>query len=252
MNKDKVVLTVLDCGMMLRKKGLAKKIIKWLYFSVPVSRAKFITAISEETKKEIIEITRCDPDKIKVIPVAVSPIYQPYPKEFNTIKPSILHIGTGSNKNIFRLIEALNGIDCHLTIIGKLSPEHLEALKLNNIDYSNEYNIPNERLLEKYIECDILSFVSTFEGFGMPIIEANSVERVVITSNISSMPEVAGKSACLVDPYNVEEIRKAFLKVIRDPEYREHLVQKGRINKLRFNPDTIAEMYYDIYSKVAV
>lgn len=252
MNKNKVVLTILDCGMMLRKKGIAKELVKWLYFSIPVSRAKFITAISEETKTEIIRITNCEPDKIKVIPVAISPIYKPYPKEFNAVNPVIMHIGTGSNKNIFRLIEALNGIKCHLTIVGKISPQHLAALKLNNIDYSNDYNISNERLLEKYIECDILTYISTSEGFGMPIIEANAVERVVITSNVSSMPEVAGKSACLVDPYNVEEIRNAVLKVIGNPEYREELIREGRINKLRFNADTIAGMYYDLYNEIAV
>ena len=250
MNKRRVLLTILDCGMMPRKKGLAKKIVNWLYLSAPVKKANIVTAISEVTKQEIIHYTKCNPDKIRVIPVAVNPNFQPAPKTFNKEKPVVLHIGTGFNKNLMRLIEALKGIDCHLTIVGKLNEEYLEMLKVNDVEYSNEYNISNDRLLEKYLECDIMVFVSTFEGFGMPIVEANAVERVVVTSNISSMPEVAGKAACLVDPYNVAAIRSGILKVINDDTFREGLIHNGRVNKLRFEPGKIAEMYYDLYKEM--
>jgi glycosyltransferase involved in cell wall biosynthesis len=250
MRRKRVVLTVLDCGMMFRKTGLSQLIVKWLYLSAPVSRAKVITAISEGTKQEIIKYTGVNPQNIHVIPVAISDIYQPAPKPFNKEKPIILHIGTGYNKNLLRLISALNGISCHLTIVGKLSDEYLLALKENLIDYSNEYNISNERLFEKYVECDILAFISTFEGFGMPIVEANAVERTVITSNISSMPEVASNSACLVDPYSIEAIRAGFGKIINDNLFREELINNGRLNKLRFDADKIANMYYKIYEEI--
>ncbi len=251
MNRKTVVLTILDCGMMVRKTGISQKIVQWLYLSAPVSKARIVTAISEETKKEIIAFTGCSFDKIKVIPVAVSPLYTPYPKEFNHDKPVILQIGTGYNKNILRLILSLKGISCHLTIVGQLSQEYLDALTSNNIDFSNEYNISNNRLLEKYKECDLLSFISTLEGFGMPIVEANCIERPVITSNISSMPEVAGNAACLVDPYNINDIRQGIIKIIEDKDYRDELLKNGRQNKLRFDGDRIAEMYYELYLKVA-
>jgi glycosyltransferase involved in cell wall biosynthesis len=244
------VLTILDCGMMHRKTGLENKIIKWLYIKLPVWKATIVTSISEETKREIVMYSNCNPQKVIVIPVAVNPQFQPFPKVFNESKPIILHIGTGYNKNLSRLISALRGIDCHLTIVGKLNDEHLDLMRANNIEYSNEYNITNERILEKYIECDILSFVSTFEGFGMPIVEANCVERVVITSNVSSMPEVANNAACLVNPLDVSDIRKGFLNIISNKEYRETLINNGRINKLRFEPTTIASMYYKLYQKV--
>lgn len=250
MRRNNVVLTVLDCGMMPRKKGLSKKIVKWLYLSAPIKRARFVTAISEVTKNEIIGYTGCDPDKIHVIPVAVDPIYIPVPQIFNQENPILLHIGTGFNKNLLRLIEAIKGLKCHLTIVGKLSQEQTDALKTNQIDYSNEYNISNQRLKEKYEECDIMTFVSTFEGFGMPIIEANAVERVVVTSNISSMPEVAADAACLVDPLDVSAIRSGIEKVINDISYREKLIANGRINKLRFDPDAIANCYYNLYQSV--
>jgi len=250
MRKKHVVLTILDCGMMRRKTGLAKKIVNWLYLTGPVSKAQVVTAISEETKSEIVGYTNCDPNKIKVVPVAVDPKYLPIPKTFNKTKPTILHIGTGYNKNLPRLIEAIRGLNCTLVIVGKLSDEYLKLLVDNTIDYRNEYNIPGERLMEVYNECDILSFVSTFEGFGMPIVEANAVERVVVTSNLSSMPEVAGNAACLVDPLDVSAIRAGILKVIEDDVYREQLIENGRVNKLRFEPQKIAEMYLDIYRAV--
>lgn len=250
MNKPRVVLTILDCGMMPRKRGLARKIVKWLYLSGPVKKANIVTAISEVTKQEIIHYTKCNPDKIRVIPVAVDPIYQPAPKAFNKERPVVLHIGTGFNKNLSRLIEALKGIECHLTIVGKLNEEYLEMLRINEIEYSNEYNVSGDRLLEKYLECDIMAFVSIFEGFGMPIVEANSVERVVVTSNISSMPEVAGDAACLVDPYSVAAIRSGILKVINDDAFREDLIHRGKVNKLRFEPGKIAEMYYELYKEM--
>jgi glycosyltransferase involved in cell wall biosynthesis len=249
MKKENVILTVLDCGVMPRKKGLARKIVKWLYLTAPVNRSKYVTAISEVTKQEIIGYTNCNPDKIHVIPVAIDPLYIPFPKAFNKNKPCILHIGTGFNKNLLRLIESIEGINCRLSIIGKLSDEHLKALKENNIEYENEYNISNERLFEKYKECDIVAFVSTFEGFGMPIVEGNAVERAVVTSNVSSMPEVAADAACLVDPYDVRSIKGGILKVIEDDIYREKLISNGKLNRLRFDADAVAAMYHDLYCK---
>ncbi len=252
MKKRRVILTIHDCGMMIRKTGIAKEIIRWLYLVAPVKKAKIVVAISTVTKNEIINYTGCSPDKIRVVPVAVSPLYQPFPKEFNARKPAILQIGTGYNKNILRLAEALKGINCQLTIVGKLNQEQLKALQKNNIDYSNEYNLSDHRILEKYQQCDILTFVSTFEGFGMPIIEAHAVERVVVTSNISSMPEVAGNAAILVNPFDVNDIKSGILKAISDEQLRVQLIDKGKINKLRFDSEKIANMYFDLYKEIAL
>lgn len=250
MRKKTVILTILDCGMMHRKKGMARLLIKKLYLDIPVRRAAYTTCISEETKQEVIKYTHCDPEKIIVIPVAVDEIYKPSYKDFNSQTPNILHIGLGYNKNVFRLIEALKGIPCILTIIGKLETSHVSALEKNGIRFLNFYNLSQDEIYQKYKECDILAYISTFEGFGMPIIEANCVERVVITSNISSMPEVAGNAACLVDPYNIEDIRKNIVRLINDKAYRNQLILNGRENKLRFDGERIAGMYYDLYKKV--
>ena len=84
----------------------------------------------------------------------------------------------------------------------------------------------------------------------MPIIEANSVERAVLTSNVASMPEVAGDAACLIDPFDVESIREGLLKIIRDEEYRNRIIENGRKNRDRFSSESIAKMYYQLYEEI--
>ena len=84
----------------------------------------------------------------------------------------------------------------------------------------------------------------------MPIIEANTSERVVLTSNLSSMPEIAGDAALFVDPYNVADIRRGLQELINNEELRTRLIDNGRRNRERFNPDVIAEQYYQIYRRL--
>ena len=251
MRKKTVLLTVLDCRFMERKQGLQKAFMKWLYLDMPIKKAKYITTISESTKQDILKYTHCRAEKIKVVPVAVDKMYQPLSKSFNADKPVILQVGTGENKNLFRLIEALSTIPCHLSIVGKLNNQHKAALEEHHIEYSNAYNLSSAEILAQYQACDMVAFVSTFEGFGMPIIEGNSVERVIITSNISSMPEVAGDSALLVDPFDVEAIRSGVLRLIQEVNLRQQLIEAGRKNKLRFQSKAIANLYYDLYQKIA-
>jgi glycosyltransferase involved in cell wall biosynthesis len=93
-------------------------------------------------------------------------------------------------------------------------------------------------------------FASTYEGFGLPIIEANAVGRPVVTSHLWSMPEVAGKSALLVDPYDVASIRDGVLSIIEDAHLRSVLIKNGLENIKRFRLSLIAEQYSALYQEV--
>lgn len=246
-----VLLTIHDCRFMERKTGLAKNMMGWLYLEQPVKKAALVTVISESTKAEVLRYTSCPAEKIMVIPNSVDDIFRPAPKTFNKDCPVILQVGAASNKNLGRLAEALKGIRCRLVVIGDVSAPDLKKLQGNSVDFLIKNNLTKEQLYQEYVSADMLAFASTYEGFGMPVIEANCVERVVLTSNISSLPEVAGNAACLVNPYSVEAMRKGLLSIIEDDGYRQQLIENGKQNRLRFNGNTIADAYYQVYKKIA-
>jgi len=250
MRKKNIVLTIHDCRFMQRKTGFEKKLMCWMYLKGPVKRSAHITTVSEATKQEVIYYTGCDSEKITVIPVNVNPVFKPVPKDFNKECPVVLQIGAAENKILSHLINAIENIRCRLVIIGEPKKHDLDKLISCNIEFTVKHNLSTEDLYREYVNSDIVSFVSTFEGFGMPIIEANSVERAVITSNISSMPEVAGDAASLVNPYDVKDIREGLLKIIENDVYRDQLIINGRENKKRFAGETIADAYYEIYKKM--
>lgn len=250
LRKHKTILTILDCVFMHEPPSIKRSMIKLFWLTLPVKRVKYITAISEATKQDILKHVTCNPDKIKVIPVAISPDYIFSTKIFNKIKPVLLHVGVAPNKNLSRVIEAVAGLDIQLSIVGKLSEEIKEKLKKYNIDYTVEYGLSDSQIIEKYRQCDILVFASTYEGFGMPILEAQATGRAVLTSNVTSMPEVAGDSACLVNPFDVQSIREGIIKIIENDNYRDDLVRKGLENVKRFDPNLIANMYSDLYFKI--
>lgn len=251
MRKSKTILTIHDLNRLYANNGRFKKfIIKLFWLRIPVYNSKIVTAVSKTTKREILKYANCAPDKIRVIYNCISPDFVPVPKVFNKEKPVLLQMGTRPNKNLHRVIEAIAGISCKLDIVGKLNEETIRLLDHHKIDFSWKSNLTNEEVIQKYIDADMLVFVSLFEGFGMPIIEANAVGRAVITGNCSAMPEVAGNAACLVDPLEVKSIRSGILRVIQDDEYRRQLVDEGKINKVRFEAIKIAGEYFDLYKQV--
>ena len=246
----KTILTIHDCGFMDNSSPVAKKILWLFWLKWPVGKSRVVTTISESTKKDIVRYTGCNPNKIRVIPDFISEVFKAAPFMFNAQQPRCLIIGTKHNKNIPRIIQALKDIPCELSIVGEKRPELLEMIEQAGLSYQWRSRISMEEMYQCYVEADLLLFPSTLEGFGMPIIEAQTVGRPVVTSNISSMPEVAGEGACLVDPYSVASIREGVLRVINDDAYREGLIAKGRKNCERFQPQKVADMYYELYREV--
>ena len=249
LKKRKTILTIHDLVFLSHPNPLVRKVLKSFWLTMPVKRAGKITAVSEATKSEIIKHTGCEPEKVQVIPTCIGSHFKRVDKEFNGVKPVILQVGTAANKNCIRMAKALAGMSCKLEIIGFPNDEYLSVLLQEKIDYRVSNRLSDSEMLQKYIDCDILLFASTYEGFGMPIIEANTVGRVVITSNVSSMPEVAGDAACLVDPFDVDSI-SAGLNRVMDKCYRVKLIDRGFKNSERFMADGIANRYTNLYKKM--
>jgi len=193
---------------------------------------------------------RLSPDKVIVIPNCISPLFTYVSKSFNQQYPTILQIGTKANKNLPHLIKAIRGIACKLIIIGKLPPQLITLLMELEIDYENMYDISLATMIDTYQRADMVTLISTYEGVGMPIIESQASGRPVITSNCSSMPEVAGGGALQVAPNNIGAIKEAIVRVISDQKIRDQLIKNGLENVKRFSPSKIALQYADLYSKV--
>jgi glycosyltransferase involved in cell wall biosynthesis len=252
LRKRKTLLTIHDLVLVHRLKGWRRSLLLFLWYWLPIKRVAMVSVISESTKKDLLEHIKVDPKKVHVVYDCVSDDFKPFFKEFNALKPVILQIGTGLNKNLERVALALSGVSCHLRIIGKLNAEQELVLERSGVEYSAVYNISDEELLKEYCHCDLVVFASTFEGFGLPIIESQAVGRPVVTSTLWSMPEVAGKAACLVDPFKIEDIKKGVLRVVSDENYRNSLVASGYINVQRFRPQQIAGQYVQLYNKMVL
>jgi glycosyltransferase involved in cell wall biosynthesis len=251
LKRQRTVLTIHDCVSLERLSGIKRWILWLFWYRLPVRRSGAITVISEATMRELLKVVNCAPEKIQVIYDCVSECFCPEEQPFTSSCPRILHVGTTKNKNIDRVAEALADINCRWVIVGRLSSAQRTMIESYDIDYENHVGLSDETLLEQYKLADMLVFASTYEGFGLPIVEANAVGRPVVSSALYSMPEVAGDAACLVDPYDVGSIRAGILRVIEDADYRDRLVKAGFGNVERFRPAVIAGQYAQLYRKMS-
>jgi glycosyltransferase involved in cell wall biosynthesis len=233
-----------------------------------LKHARKIIAVSESTKKDLIELYGGEPEKIEVVYHGVkipnSKIQIPNKSQISnpklqTNQPYILFIGRlEAKKNIEGLIRAFDLLKRKYQVPHKLvlvGPKGYgynqifsfqfpifkykeDIIKMGYVDEKDKWRL--------YKNADLFVLPSFYEGFGLPILEAQAVGCPVVTSNVSSMPEVAGQGAVLVKPESIEEICQAMYKVISDDDFKKDLISKGYKNIERFSWQECAKKTLEI------
>lgn len=248
------VITVYDLHSLKRyftsPISVSAKIHFLIAIKYAIKKADRVIAISESTKRDIIENCNINPDNVIVTPLGYDEeLYKPYSND-DLIRSAKKRYGIKDNyiintssllwyrKNLSRLIKAFyickskGAINHQLVITGKRGEAYGEIVSLIKF-----LNLEKDVILTGYIStedmpilfsgADALVFPSLHEGFGLPILEAMACGCPVITSNCSAMPEVVENAGLLVNPYNEEDIAYAIEKVLVDTELRNQLRSKG-------------------------
>jgi glycosyltransferase involved in cell wall biosynthesis len=248
-DRRRTVLTVHDTEFLERAGAVKRLLYRAFWLRLPVRRSAVVTTPSSQSRADLLREVRCPPAKVRVVPNPL-PDLQPAPRRRLPERPVLLQVGTRPNKNLARVVEALAGIPCILRVMGPLSAADRRSLEERGVQYEEVLGVGDDEVERCYRDCDVLLFVSTKEGFGMPVIEAQAVGRPVVTSDVQPLREVAGEGACFVDPYDVSAIRSGIERVLSDEGYREELVQRGLRNVDRFRPELVAAQYAAIYDEI--
>lgn len=242
--KYKTVVTVHDLGFYTNHKKNVHGWMKYCSFILPLKMASIVAFISEKSKDEALDIVSLG--NYCVVPDCYSPDILYFDKQYSN-PPIILHVGTGPNKNLNRVVEALGGLNVHLRIIGPLKAQLKDKMEGFGISYSQRQNLSDEDIAKEYMACDIVSFPSLTEGFGMPIIEGQAAGKIVVTSDLRPMNVIAGDKAILVNPCEISSIRKGFEKALKRPK---DIIESGIENAENYSADSVMNMYNQLYNNL--
>jgi len=247
----RTILTVHDCASLERLQGWRQRVLWLLWFWLPAKKAARITVVSEFSRDSLLKWVDYPSERIDVIPPPVSEEFVPSEPRARGDRARLLQIGTTPNKNVPRVLQALDGLPVKLVIVGVVDDAMRGQLEASGVDTEVLVGLSREAMVAEYAKADAVLLASTYEGFGMPIVEAQAVGRPVVTSNVCSMPFAAGEAACFVDPFDVADIRRGVQRVIEDDAYARELVEAGFENTKRFAPEKIAAQYAAIYRALA-
>ncbi len=267
-SKVKSIVTIHDL-IFLRYPNFYKKIDRLIYnkkFKSACLNADKIIAISRQTKQDIIDFYNIEPDKIDIVYQPINQNLfidvdekhkQELKQKYSLADEFLLYVGTiEDRKNILSILEALHygNIDIPFVVVGRAT-SYIEKLKLfikekklKNIIFLS--NVSNNEIRSLYSCAKIMIYPSVFEGFGLPVAEAQACGTPVITSNISSLPEAGGDAAILVSPTSHEEISEAILKLLNDKSFYEDIKQASLENSKRFTYAEAAKNMYKIYESL--
>lgn len=244
-----LVLTVLDFNHFEASRGFRKWLLMLLWAKLPVLRAPVVTAISQETKDQVVRVTGCDPAKVHVVPCPLT-TGGLVPHDRSDVRQAlrIIQVGTKPNKNLYCVAHALAGTDWSLTVVGRVGPSDRAALIECQVAFTELQGLSDSALLDELAAADVLVFVSTAEGFGLPILEAQAVGTLVVTSDLEPMRTVAGGGAVLVDPSSPIELRAALRQLSEDTALQARIRERGFENVKAYDPAKIVEAYSRLYA----
>ena len=246
----KTIITVLDSSWLHNSKGVKRLLMGVLYGRVALRLADVIVCISDFTMRELVDRLKLPQDKLRMIGCSVSPLYAPIPR-FSKETFVLLQVGTAHNKNLNTVVSAVSGLTCKMLIVGTLSDSQQTVLKSAKIDFVNYVNCSQQQVVELYGICDCVMFASTYEGFGLPVVEGQAVGRPVITSFIEPMVSVSGGAALFIDPMNPASIRQAVVSLMEDQELYADLVHRGYTNAKKYSREEIGQQYIDLYEQLS-
>ena len=242
------IVTYHDLGSLFADRGsLTRKILNLLWLRWPVRSARKITIISPSTAKEVKDLIPGAETKLVYIPNCISDEWLSTDTKQREKVRYILTVGTKKNKNLERIIRACQDTEVCLIIVGKLSDEQQKLLNNCKLEYVVWTNLQYKQIYKLYLQSDIVMFPSLYEGFGLPILEAQAIGRPLITSDIEPMSSVAGRGALKVDPLYVEQLCSALLRLIESYSLRQELVKLGRLNVDQYKCSRISHEYAKLY-----
>lgn len=234
------------------------------YFPLFAKKANRIATVSEYSKKDIIKTYNINTDKIDVVYNGSNENFKPITEEsqkttlakYTNNQPYFLFIGTlHPRKNLINLFKAFNDFktrtnsDFKLLIVGKKMwwTKEIETA-FNELEFKNDIvfagRVEKNELYKITASTFALTYVPIFEGFGIPLVEAMSCGVPVITSNITSMPEVVEDAGILVDPFSVNDITEAMVKISSDENLKNHLSEKSLSQSKKFSWEKTGDLLW--------
>jgi glycosyltransferase involved in cell wall biosynthesis len=232
-----------------------------------IRAASHVIVDSNHTRKDLIARGIVPEQKVTAVPLAASDIFKPtelrpdFPARYNLPDRFILSVGVlEPRKNHAALMEALrllhsNGEKVGLVAVGRRGWRWKNPADDPKYAHLREFcrvvvDVPDADLPEFYNRALVFAYPSFYEGFGLPVLEAMACGTPVVASNTSSLPEVAGDAALLVDPNDPAGLAARLLELIRNPQMREKMISAGKQQAARFSWRRCAEQTVEIYERV--
>jgi glycosyltransferase involved in cell wall biosynthesis len=261
------VVTIHDLAFLRFPEQVTAKRYQYLSRTIrsSVKRAARVLSVSEATKRDIVELLYVAPEKIAITPLGVDERFRRidedalshFREQAGIERPFVLFVGTlEPRKNLPRLVEAFtliaSDVPHDLVVIGpegwltsEIHGSSRQLLDRGRIQFRGF--VPDGQLPAWYSACDLFAYPSLYEGFGLPPVEAMACGAPVLTSSVSSLPEVVGDAALTVDPLDTEAISAGMLRVLSDANLRDDLRRRGPEQAKRFTWQRTAELTVEAY-----